>query len=45
MMGYGDYGTMMGGWGLIGVVGLLFWFALFIDLILLGLWLWKQLQK
>lgn len=37
MMGW-DYGNLMGGFGLIGVV-------ILIDLVLLGVWLWKQIQK
>lgn len=41
MMNWG-YGSMMGsGWE---VVGLLFWIILFIDAILLGIWLWQQIQ-
>lgn len=42
MMGYGYNFGMMGGWGLFGgVVGLI----VLIDLILVGIWLWKQIQK
>lgn len=37
MMGW-DYGQMMGGFGLIGIV-------ILIDLVLLGVWLWKQINK
>lgn len=37
MMGW-NYGDMMGGFGLVGIVVL-------IDLILLGVWLWKQITK
>ncbi len=43
MMGY--YG---GGWGMMGgagVLGLLTWTVVFIDLILLGLWLWRHIDK
>jgi len=40
---------MMWGYGMrgdyIGVLGTFFWIVILIDLILLGLWLWKQLQK
>lgn len=40
-MGYG-YGGMMGGFGI-------FWFlfpiVLFVDFVLLGIWLWKQINK
>ena len=42
MMGYGNFGGMMGGFGFLGVI---FWIVLLIDLILLGVWLWKQIQK
>ena len=41
MMGYG-YGGMMGGYG---TLGLLTWIVLFIDLILLGVWLWKNISR
>lgn len=45
MMGYGNFGNMMnGGWGF-GLVGFLFWLVLLVDLILLGAWLWKNIQK
>lgn len=36
MYGY----SMMG-----GGVGWLLWLAVFIDLVLLGIWLWKQISK
>jgi len=45
MMGfgnYGNYGNMMGGFG---VIGSLLWIVILIDLILLGIWLWKQINK
>lgn len=42
MMGFGNYGTMMGGFGILGFI---FWLIILVDLILLGAWLWKQLQK
>lgn len=42
MMGYGNFGGMMGGLGLIGTI---FFLVLLADLILLGFWLWKQIQK
>ncbi len=48
MMGYwGGRGMMDGGdgFGFIGVVGTIFWLVILIDLILLGFWLWKQIQK
>lgn len=45
MMGWG-YGNMMGsGFGLFGLIGLVFWIVLFIDSILLGIWLWQQIQR
>lgn len=45
MMGDNAY-NMMGNWGAgFGALAFLFWIVLFIDAILLGMWLWKQLQK
>jgi len=41
MMGYGN-GWMTGGFG---GAGLLFSLVVLIDLMLLGVWLWKQIQK
>lgn len=41
MMGYG-YGGMMGGWA---VFGSIMWLVVVVDLILLGIWLWKQISK
>ena len=41
MMGYG-YGNMMGTWGVLGVIT---WIVVTIDLLLLGVWLWKQINK
>lgn len=42
-MMYGDWGHgMMGGYGLFGG---LFGIVILIDLILLGVWLWKQINK
>ncbi|MDO8561703.1 MAG: hypothetical protein Q7S05_02650 [bacterium] len=44
MFGYGNsvYGSMMGGAGGFGLfVGL----VIFIDLILVGIWLWQQISK
>jgi cytoskeletal protein RodZ len=40
MMSYG-YGSMMGGAG----VGLITWLVILADLVLLGVWLWKQIEK
>ena len=43
MMGFGNYSNMMsGGFSLIGGV---LWVVILIDLILLGVWLWKQIEK
>ncbi len=50
MMGlWGGYGyqNMVNsgfGWGL-GIVGFLFWLVLFVDLVLLGIFLWKKIKK
>ena len=41
MMGYGGWG-MVGGAGAVGVIT---WIVVTIDLLLLGVWLWKQLNK
>lgn len=43
--GYGNYGNMMGwnnGWGLVGSLP---WIVVLIDLVLLGIWLWKKIQE
>lgn len=40
MMGYG-----MMGWSQPSVIGTLFWVVLLVDLVLLGVWLWKQVNK
>lgn len=49
MMGFGGYRGMMdwssGSWGWFGGMSLIFWLVLLIDLILLGMWLFKQIQK
>lgn len=44
MMGwnYGYTGMMSGGFWFFGS---LLWIVIFVDFILLGLWLWKQLKK
>lgn len=45
MMGW-NYGNMMGsGWGALGLVGFIFWMIIFVDSILLGIWLWQKIQK
>ena len=41
MMGYG-YGAMMGGFGTLGFITYL---VILADLILIGVWLWKQINK
>lgn len=40
-MGY-EYGGMMGGFGALGLVT---WIVVVVDLVLLGIWLWKQISK
>lgn len=41
-MGYGYYGGMMGGgWSFMFLTGI----VIFIDLVLVGIWLWKQISK
>lgn len=39
---WGGYGMMNSGFGIIMFI---FWLVILIDLILLGAWLWKQVQK
>ena len=41
MMGFGN----MMGWGGFGLLASLFWIIIFVDLILLGVWLWKKITK
>ena len=42
MMGqYGGY-SMMGG---AGIVGLLLWLVIFVDMILVGIWLWQHISR
>ncbi len=49
MMGYWGTRDMMnwgnGGMAWFGILGIIFWLAILIDLILLGFWLFKQIQK
>lgn len=46
MMGFGNMMNWGGGGFLwFSTIGFLFWIVLLIDLILLGIWLWKQIQK
>lgn len=42
MMPYYYNDHMTGGWG---VFALLLWLVLFVDLILLGIWLWQRISK
>ena len=45
MMGYGNWGgynMMNSGFGVLATI---LWVVFLIDLILLGIWLWKQIQK
>lgn len=46
MMGFYS-GTMNwnGGWGVLGILCIVFWLVVFVDLVLLGVWLWKQIQN
>lgn len=43
MWGYGY--NMMGGVQGGSILGLFLWLVLFIDLVLVGFWLWKHIQK
>lgn len=49
--GYGGYGNMMGwaqgglGFGIVGILGTLFWILILVDLILFTIWLWRQVNK
>ncbi len=43
MMPWG-YGNTMS-WGGAGSLGLLLWLVVVIDLILVGVWLWKKIQE
>ncbi|KKT74319.1 MAG: hypothetical protein UW69_C0040G0009 [Microgenomates group bacterium GW2011_GWA2_44_7] len=46
MMGsYGGYGMMGGLVGAWSILGQLTWIVVLIDLVLVGFWLWKQIQK
>jgi len=52
MMGFGGYRGMMdwgfsgnAGWGWFGFLHIAFSIVILVDLILLGMWLWKQIQK
>ena len=42
MMGYsGNWGMMQGAYGF----GIITWLVVMVDLVLLGIWLWKQIKK
>lgn len=46
MMGFNGYGMMNWGQGVgFSFLGFIFWAIILIDLILLGVWLWKQIEK
>lgn len=46
MMGlYGQGGYAGGAFDFVSVFFLVFWVFAFIDVVLLAIWLWKQLQK
>lgn len=45
MMGYGDWGGYSMANSGLGVLMIIFPLVILIDLILLGIWLWKQIQK
>ena len=42
MMGYGNNWGMMGG---AGAFGLITWLVIIVDLVLVGVWLWKKISK
>jgi len=42
MYGYGLGGS---GFGIAGLISELFWIVILVDLILLGVWLWKKIGK
>ncbi len=42
MMGW-SYNMMS--YGAFGILGTIFWLFILIDLILLGIWLWKQIDR
>ncbi|MDP4010257.1 MAG: hypothetical protein Q8P37_00095 [Candidatus Spechtbacteria bacterium] len=42
MMYYDGNWGMMSGWGLFGAIT---WLVVMIDLVLVGIWLWKQVNK
>lgn len=42
MMTVNGYGGMMGG---ADIFGLITWLVIFVDLVLLGIWLWKKISN
>lgn len=47
MMGWGYSNMMNWGTGMpwLGTLGFIFWIVVFVDLVLLGVWLWKKIQE
>lgn len=45
MMGFYNGMNWNSGWGVWGILWVVFWLVVFIDLVLLGVWLWKQLKS
>lgn len=45
MMGNGGYGMMNGNFAWFGILGFIGWLVALVDLILVGIWLWKQIQR
>lgn len=45
MMGYSGWDMMGGGWGTFGFFGSLTWIVILVDLVLLGVWLWKKVSS
>lgn len=46
MMGFYGNNMMFGGnFGLVGLFFVLFWAFAFVDVVLLAVWLWKQINK
>lgn len=40
-----NWGYNMMNYGTVGILGVIFWLVILIDLILLGIWLWKQIER
>jgi hypothetical protein len=45
MMGWYGNGAFWGGFGSAGVLMFAFWVFAFVDVVLLAVWLWKQILK